>query len=158
MPLPAIDRTVDAVIDAIQTSFTAYWTGLPSPSPIAWDNDHFDPNDAAIGSGDAAAWIRFTVQHTPGLSGPAGIEDGQNKLFRRQGQIFVQVFTKLGAGRVRSNILVERALLYFETVEPPQGVWYRQPSPFEVPAETSGWYQVNVSADLVYDVLRTTTP
>lgn len=154
MPLPILSRTVDAVEDAINQSFDTYWTGFADDTPIAWPNVQFDPDTATAGADRQAAWVRFALNYTPGLSGPAGIESGSDKVFRRQGIIFVQVFVPRDSGKQRSNVLVERALLYFENVEPPQGVWYRNPGPGPG-IEDGGWWQVNVSAEVIYDVLRT---
>lgn len=143
MALPLAERTVGAIFEALAESFNTYWAGETS---VAWDNKTFRPDDVE-------EYVRFSVQHTPGASGPAGLEAGSAKRYRRLGFVFVQVFTKAGSGRARSDALVDKALKFFEVQAPPAGVAFQDPSPAEV-GRDGGWFQVNVSSGFQYDTLR----
>ena len=142
MSLPLAERTVQAVRVAINESFRRYWCC----DDIAWQNDPFDP-------ADLDEFVRFSIVHVAGASGPAGIESGAVKRFRRGGLVTVQVFTRGNSGLARSDELVEKALLFFEAEEPVAGAWYRDPSPAEAPGD-GVWRQVNVTAALTYETLR----
>lgn len=143
MPLPVQQISIGDMRQAIQRSFYDHWCDR---TRIAWGNLVFDP-------GDDDAFVRFAVNHTPNASGPAGIESGSVKRYRRRGIIFVQVFTRGNTGQDLSDELTEKALKFFETVDPVLGSWYRNPSPAEIPGDGT-WMQVNVSAELIYDTLR----
>lgn len=149
MPSPIVAQTVDDVYEAVTAAFqTDMATNQPAVL-LAWENVKFDPEDEFPTSKQTDSYVRFNLQHTPGDSGNASLG---NRYFRRNGVIIVQVFVRANTGRALSNAVVDAVLLFFEQTSVP-GIWFRGQSPSEA-GDDGSWFQVNVSAEFVYDTLR----
>lgn len=147
MPLPATDRTLFAQELIMRKAFAAHWC---EETPIVSDNVKL-PNNAP-----SDGWIKWNLSYTPGLSGQWAVGTEPTIVYRRQGLIIVQCFVSSGSGMERLAALVEKALNYFEEVEPPAGVWYENQGPS--PGTDDGkWYSRNVTTNFIYDVLRQRT-
>ncbi len=144
MPIPPLTQTVNEIYKAIERAFEAHWAAATA---IVYDNKTTDVEQFD-------EFVRLSIQPIPGLSDRAGFGPDTSILIRREALVFASVYTKHGTARNRSNELVELALRFFEELPPPAGVWFRNAGPGATIVE-SGWFGENVSANMVYDVLRT---
>jgi hypothetical protein len=97
------------------------------------------------------AWARITTRHTSGSQRSLGEEDCRR--FERRGLVSVQVFAPVGQrGLTLAHRLGTVAQDAFEG-EQSEGVWFRDAVLREVGPDAH-WYQVNVTAEFVYDVVK----
>ena len=150
MPLPIAERSIDGVYDAVMLAFVTWMATESATTEIAYENDGFDP-DEAFDSTDPHLdqWVRITMAHTPGLGGAAGL----GSVYRRFGTMIVQCFVRVNTGRLRANTQAEAVIKFFETRPVGSGIWFRNASPGEA-GDDGAWYQINVSAEFIYDTLR----
>jgi hypothetical protein len=140
--------TLSQVIDAIFDSFKDYWVANAN-TPISWPDVKFDVEDEA----DDTGWIKVSLTHIPGLETRINVETPP--VYRRQAIFSVQVFTKPGSG-VKSNYnLCQDVLNWLEVSAQTVFYWFRNPNLNEVGVDpNSGFFQVNVTATVIYDVIR----
>lgn len=145
----ATNRTVHVVSRDLALAFETHWA---SRTEIDFQNQEFDPGELFSTPGEDDAWVRWSLVHAVGAGGQATL--GQTPVYRRVAVATVQVFYRRFRGGGDPLGHIEHALLFFETATPPLGVWFRNVGPNEVGPD-GAWYQTNVLADVIYDVIRT---
>ena len=132
--------TVNEARNAVMSRFNALWN---NETPIAWDNLDYSSN--------VEEFVRISMQHNTGSQvglGPVG-----DRLFRKSGLIYVQVFTNLKTGASRSDILAEKAWDIF--LDNAGLVWFINQRINHIGRDSEGkFYQQNVSAEFIYDSIR----
>ena len=132
--------------EMIRADFLAHWEPTsPPPSgpdaPLTWDGLLFD-----IDSDDAKTYgfARLAVRHFDGNIAALG-----TRLFRRTGQIYVQVFEPADKGTEITAALAEYAVEFLE-----KGVDYARittPGILDIGPDGLGWYQRQANASFSYD-------
>lgn len=133
-------------VDLIFGEFNTVWAAnAPAPIPvIAWEDQVFDPPDTAD------SWVRVSVRHGDGdliTMGPVG-----SRVWRNDGVVIVQIFTRSGIGRENSDALAEVAILAFrgKSVGVSPCVRFRDIKPREIGPD-GPWYQQNITTSFEYD-------
>ncbi|MBU0724391.1 MAG: DUF4128 domain-containing protein [Alphaproteobacteria bacterium] len=88
---------------AVQAHFAEGWG---AETPIAWDNLAASPATAR------APWVRLSLSGSAGRQVTLGVAG--NRVFRRRGHVFVQIFTPLNTGPDRAATLADRAAALLE--------------------------------------------
>lgn len=111
--------TINEVRKSINNLFIAEWGNT---TPIALDREPFDaPEDSS--------WVRLTVRSLP--SSVETIGGKGNRRFLRPGNVYIQIFTKLGVGTKELDLLTEKAVGIFEG-ERLDDVWFNEADVYEV--------------------------
>jgi hypothetical protein len=137
--------TVAEARDEILTLFKTAW-GTNAPTvPVFYDDlDETPP--------ESGAWVKVYVNlitaRQASLAGSGGV-----RRWERFGQLYVQIFTESGLGLSLSDQLVTIVLNALEGATTPGGVWFRNVRPNEI-GRDGKWWQVNVTADFVYDQIK----
>lgn len=124
----------------IRKKFQSDWG---SETPIAFDNLNFDP------PADNGEFVRLVIDESLGSQQSVG-SDG-NRLFRRFGIVFVQIFTPTNTARLRSDELSETAYNIF--INEVNGVRFYNQSVSTV-GVVGSYYQQNIIAEFIYDALK----
>lgn len=129
--------TVSEARDAILTKFRTEWA---NETQISWDNLDYNSN--------GSEFVRVTIQYN--LGSQISLGNLNNRLFRKTGLVFVQVFTRLKESMARSDFLAQKALTIFTNNA--DSVWFRNQQINSVGREQNGkYYQQNVVAEFVFD-------
>lgn len=123
----------------IETLFATNWTA----TPITYDGVSFDPRALE-------EWVRIAVREGAGNQASCG---SSNVLFRYNGVVFVQIFTKNGLGSGRAKELADLVTPIFRS-KVVSGIHYRVPVVTVVGA-SDAWYQVNVSCEFYREEFQT---
>ena len=138
--------TYAAIHDAIRTRFKSEVADVAS-LPVEYPNAPFDTPD------DSTRWMRMSIRS--GESFQAGIGAGSVALFRRVGELIVQVFGPVqpDTGSPTGDLmdLADTIAAAFRRVSA-SNVTYMTPSVTEV-GRTGAWWQVNVNCPWYSDVL-----
>lgn len=118
-------------------------TGVVPIDKRAWDNVDF-----TIPS-DGSSWIRISVQNN--ISNHKSC--GPNKLTRREGIVFIQVFVVKDSETDEANTIIDALVAIFET-KLLAGVTFKSPNVREV-GLSEGWYQINISVPFWADDITT---
>ena len=129
--------------EMICADFFNYWNP-PMPAedaPLTWDGLPFD-----IDSNNAKTYgfARLAVRHFDGNLAALG-----TRLFRRNGQIYVQVFEPADRGTKLTATLADHAVAFLE-----RGIDYARlttPGILDVGPDGLGWYQRQANASFSYD-------
>lgn len=133
------------LVDAREAIYQAFATAWGSTTPLAFDNEKFVPPDAA-------PWVRLAVRHQ--VSNQETLGGTGNRVFLREGLVFVQVFTPEDDGQRASDVLVQQARAVFEGVNlVANGVWFNDVVVREI-GPTEGWNQVNAEAAFFYQEIK----
>lgn len=125
---------------AIRRRFAREWE---DETPVAYDDVDFTPD------GDAP-WARLTIKHAVGYQATAGAP-GSNRQ-RREGTIFVQIFTRPGGAGIKAMSLADRAADLFIGANE-DGIYYFDTTVREVGTDQFGWNLTNVVTSFRYDRL-----
>lgn len=142
--MPSITQARDDILTRFRTEWLA--DGISAGVPLVFED--FDVDLSA----STAPWARVTVRHATGRQASLSNEAGK-RTFRREGTVFVQIFTPFGDGLSLSDSLANIAARAFEGKETPFHVWFRNVRLNEI-GRDGHWYNVNVLADYEYDELR----
>lgn len=93
--------SLEAIRRAVEAHAAASW----SETPLAWDNLTYDA--AARGP-----WLRVSVSGSTGRQVTLGAPEG--RIFRRRGQVRLQLFVPAGSGPSEAAGLADRAAALFE--------------------------------------------
>lgn len=128
-----------AARDEILTLFKTAWDAQATAPPLYyWDTEQSDPvNDDT--------WARITVRHNIGANDAIS-----NRIFRREGTITVQIFTRFGEGLVNADATAKVAVDAFQGKSTPGGVWFRNVRYTEI-GQDGDWFQTQVLADFEYN-------
>lgn len=102
--------TTPTARELIYSRFITQWG---TTTPLTFDNEAFDPPEGK-------AWVRLTVRHNDSNFETLG--GVGNRRVRREGSIFIQVFTPGDKGTQKSDTLVQTARAVFEGVSFGPGV------------------------------------
>ncbi|RTL04573.1 hypothetical protein EKK58_10255 [Candidatus Dependentiae bacterium] len=127
---------------AIQGFFSSNFTAL-NANKIAWDNVAFQIPKTK------EAWIRFSIQNN--ISGYKSF--GKSKLTRREGIIFIQIFTPENTETLQASQLTDSITSIFET-KLLGGVTFQSPDAREA-GISEGWFQINISVPFYFDSITT---
>lgn len=141
MPETSITTARDAILSLFKTAWDAQ--GAPIPPVEYGDVRPFSDYDADD------EWVWVSVQHNEGNQATLG--GTGNRRFRREGVVRIEIFTPMGEGRTRADILAEEAVSAFEgQATALDGVWFRHVRIQEGGADPP-WSRTDVLADFVYD-------
>lgn len=144
MPIASFTAARDAIIGHFRTE----WNAQSAPVPEVLYQD--DKKDTPSGND---SWARVTVLHN--VSGQVTMGPPNNRRFRRQGLVTVQIFTPFGDGLTDSDIFAKVALDAFEGKETGGGdtVEFRNVRMEEI-GQNGNWHQTNVIAEFEYDEVK----
>ena len=125
----------------IQAQFELDWN---SRTEVAYPNVEYTPTRDQ-------SWVRVAVDHN--LSSQQTLGSVGNRVFRRLGLVFVQVFTEKNEGQKSSDELVKAVLDIFEGKQL-QGIWFRDARVQEIGIDEDNWFQVNISIEFQYDTIK----
>lgn len=147
MPAQSQEEVRDVLAGLVTSTWSTAATAAGVPgAPLLYD-DEGDPPD-----GDPGLWGRLALQFDTGRRITVGTDPG-TALYRRGGQLFVQVFTPHGEGPRVSDRTVEALVRALEHPGQVGGVRLRNVSP--QPGESDGtWWQVNVFAEFEFDRIQ----
>lgn len=137
--------TTTAARDTIQTTFNTAWlaqsldTGEVRPE-IAWDNLQFNPPEVL-------PFARFMIKHLAGSQETLGSVG--NRVFRKQGIIFVDLFIPKNTGMVTLEKWSATARTAFEGIQA-TGVWFRNVITLEQDPEEE-YLRALTQSDFQYD-------
>ena len=155
MALPVVATTWEVVED-IQQAFNTFWLAEPIVTFLSWDNTPAEiassGTDLTIVSSDPdVAGEGFTFLQV--LHAAGGIAALGTKRFRQIGIVSASIYAETNKGRKRSaGKIADQALRFFQT-ELIAGVTFSNQRINEVGPD-GRWWQVNVLADLLYDIER----
>ena len=148
-------RDFETATDAVLTLFKEHWDltiedVTPGYTPkIEWPNVREEETKAS--SETDKAWARIIVRHTSG--GQRTLGEDKCRRFERRGLVSVQLFAPVAQrGLTLAHRLGKVASDAFEGKEA-DGVWFRDVVLREVGPDAH-WYQVNVTAEFVYEVVK----
>jgi hypothetical protein len=123
--------TLQETYDEVFSRFKAAWDTAPNgPFEIAWPDVPLSPLLQKYITGELEEttplqpWARVTIR--PNIRDQKTLGGPGNRLFTRNGILFVEIFTPTGDGMVLSNQLCELVQDAFEGISSPYKVWYRQ--------------------------------
>lgn len=99
-----------------------------------------------------APWARFLVRHAAGAQGSLAGDNGRRR-WTRTGFVTVQIFTPIGEGLSRSDVLAKIVLDAYEGQTTSGGAWFRNARANEIGPD-GDWFQVNVLVDFEYDEVK----
>ena len=122
---------------AIYTRFISSWG---STTPIAFDNENFN------NTGNES-WVRCSVRHIP--SGADTIAPIGSRRYLRNGNAFIQIFTRSGEGTQEADRLAQQARDIFEGIRVGL-VRFNDAQIVEIPSDGL-WYNIVVEIAFEYD-------
>lgn len=129
-------------VEEMERLFREKWT----PRPCDYPNTDFDIPAAN------AIWARWRCNHFTGGQGSLANVVGKRR-WRREGTLFIQVFSPLNASEVSAYDAAEIVVQAYEGK--PSGAWFRNVRINEItPSEVSNWVQRNVLIDFEYDQIH----
>ncbi len=134
-----------AIQNALLESFTTFWAAR---TPIAYPNSNFDPA-ALLGDDLEAAWVRVYLL--------GDVEPGQVRYsnsvasdhFSRSMTITFEVYVRQNTSMDQPYTLIDNVLEYLQKPDVPNAIFTNISSPVEIGPD-GVWFQVTVSADLLY--------
>lgn len=134
-------------VDLMFGQFATEWAASSlSPVPeIAWQDVPYDPPE------DCASWARVSLKHSD--SDIVTLGGTGNRVWRTEGRLWVQCFTKLGGGRRSNDEMVEVVIDAFRGIA--LGVTSPRVRMYDVKPQEVGpdgpWFQQSVSVFFQYD-------
>lgn len=123
--------TLQETYDEILTRFKDAWDDASGgPFEVAWPDVPLTPLLQQYITGeiedttDLQPWARVTIR--PNVRDQRTLGSDGNRLWTRNGILFVEIFTPTGDGMVLSNTLCELVQNAFEGISSPHSVWYPQ--------------------------------
>lgn len=136
-----MSTTLNPAREAIYQAFSTAWGAT---TPVAFDNEKFDPPSNA-------PWVRLVVRHLVRQQNSMG--GVGSRRWRSNGLVFVQVFVPLNTGIRSSDSLAQTVRTTLEGIQLSGPVWFNDALVREV-GESDGWFQTNVEAEFVYDEVK----
>jgi len=141
-------QTYDEAIQELSAYIRTRWTAAGGVlANLAYEDQDFDP------PANKTSWARLTIKHH---SGAKSLGSGTSAVYRRRGQLTLQVFTAIGEegpGAVGARQLGGPIVQDMESVGAVGNIWFRNSVMREIGVD-GVWYQIHVQTDFVYD--RTT--
>lgn len=133
--------TINEAKKALLEYFIEHWEDR---TPISFDNSN---DKFAEGN---KPWVRVAVRTTAG--GQESLGSVGRRLFRRQGFMYFQVFTRSGTRTETSDTLVQDILDIFDGVTV-DNILIRSGSPTYTGVDGK-WYQQNVQFRIIFDEVK----
>lgn len=96
---------IDAATLGLANAWDAAWKAAQPTVPYVLDGEQFaEPNPTS-------SWVRFSIRHSTGEQ----LTQGRPARYRRKGNMMIQVFTPIDAGRAPLDLLVKSAIDAIET-------------------------------------------
>ncbi|MCM1497283.1 MAG: hypothetical protein NC124_02340 [Clostridium sp.] len=133
--------TINEAKKLLQEYFIEKWDGR---TPISYDN----ANDKLAETNKP--WVRISVRTTAG--GQESLGSPGNRMFRRQGFMYFQIFTRSGTKTETSDKLVQDILDIFDGVTV-ENILIRSGSPTYT-GNDGKWYQQNVQFRIIFDEFK----
>lgn len=135
--------TYEQAVDDMQAMVLAAWT--PTGHPIFWEAVEAERQT------DDEAWAISTIRHIGGSQENLGGVGFRS--FSRSGQIFVQIFTRIGKGLQESYQLAKVIADGFEGKSSDNGIWFRNIRINEV-GKDGTFTQTNVIIEFQYNEVK----
>lgn len=120
--------TLQETIDEILARFKEVWDTTDYAANVVWPDVPLVPALQQMIAGangvELEPWVRITIR--PNLRRLKSIAGAGNRLYTRNGILFVELFVPTGDGNTESNQLAELISNKFEGVSSPYYVWYRE--------------------------------
>src|SRR5690606_6901879 len=111
-------------IDEILARFKEVWDTTDYPENVVWPDVSLTPVIQQMIAGDDGVelepWVRVTIR--PNLRRQRSMGDAGNRLFTRNGILFVELFVPTGDGNTEANQLAELIANQFEGISSPYHV------------------------------------
>lgn len=131
--------------DAINALVTTAWNAAAPGAPLLYDN--LDSERPAV----PAFFGRVTVRFFDGRLASLGNASG-GRVYRREGLVYVQVFTPHGKGLTQANVVSEALVRAIENPGATGNIWFRDAHASEIGSD-GAYYQINVVARFQYDLV-----
>lgn len=144
MPIATIAAARDAVLAHWKTNWDV--AGIVYASlPVMYDDVKTDrPTDGGF--------LRLNLHHTGGDQRTMGSEG--NRKFERLGMLTIQVFTAIGDGQTKSDLIVDIIKNIFEGRKSSvSGIWFRAVTWKRV-GVSAGFWQTNIFVNFEYETLK----
>lgn len=123
-----MSRTLQETIDEILARFKEVWDTTDYAANVVWPDVPIAPALQEMIAGDEGTalepYVRITIR--PNLRRLKSIAGEGNRLYTRNGILFVEVFTPTGDGNTEANELCELIENQFEGVSSPYYVWFTE--------------------------------
>jgi len=139
--MPTIQETRDSIL----TIFHDAWTGANPTYPVVYQDSPVQKPSTLL------PWARVTLTHVSGRQATLCGADGSQR-FRREGVLFVQIFTPMGDGLTRSDSLTNVVIQAFEG-QRFDGGFFKNVRVNEIGPD-GDHYQVNVIAEFEWDQIH----
>lgn len=120
--------TLQETIDEILARFKEVWDTTDYAANVVWPDVPLAPAiQQMIAGADGVVlqpWVRITIR--PNLRRQRSLGNEGNRLFTRNGILFVELFVPTGDGNTESNQLAELIANQFEGITSPYHVWYTE--------------------------------
>ena len=136
-------ETYSEARDAINALVTTAWSAVAPSSPLLYDN--LDSERPATPTFFGRVTVRFFDGRQASLGSVAG-----GRVFRREGLVYVQVFTPHGKGLTQANVVSEALVRAIENPGATGNIWFRDAHASEIGSD-GAYYQINVVARFQYD-------
>lgn len=128
--------------EAIYQHFVDNWADR---TPYFFGNEEVQDSDLA----GVVRWARLTVRHTESEQETLG--NKPNRRFKRQGRLFVQVFTSAEEGEKQLDVLVEAVEEIFEAITLRDCTIYFLAATSREDGQDGKWYRMTVSVPFWYE-------
>jgi len=141
-------QTYDEAVQELSAYARAQWAAAGGiAANLTYEDHDFDP------PASKTSWARLVIKH---FSGGKSLGSGTSAVYRRRGQLTLQIFTAIGEegpGAVGARQLGGPIVQNMESVGAVGNIWFRNSVMKEIGVD-GVWYQVHVQTDFTYD--RTT--
>jgi hypothetical protein len=145
------DELRTEVLTFFKTNYDLITPSAPlglSPLPeLVYDNKSQANEDTNL------AWLRVTLKPVLGVQETLG-QSGTRR-FKRQGLLFIQIFTPLDKGMQASDHLADGIINFLEGGKTPtNNIPFNNVSPPQNMGNEGSWQQVNIDAEFIYHTLK----
>lgn len=131
--------TINEVRQLLYNTFNTSWA---NETPIAFDNDEFNPPSTDT------PWVRLVVRNR--VSNQETLGPVTLRKFLRSGSVFVQVFVPINVGLAEADRLARLARNIFEGTRLSRALWINNVDVRESGPEDD-WYQILVEGFFTYE-------
>lgn len=143
MPIPTYAEAYDAIL----TVFKDGWNTLSSPVPPVFYDDV--KNDVPSKGPWARATLDFNNNRRVTVGGGIG-----NRRWTRYGILTVQIFTPVGEGRNKADVLAQKVTDIFEGADTGyDSIFFRDVDRHDIGAH-GAWWQTNMIIRFEYDTVK----
>lgn len=129
--------------DALNLLAKTAWDAATGGAPLLYDN--VDGERPAQPTTFGRVTVRFMSGQKASLGGTSG-----GRLFRREGLLYVQIFTPHGRGPGPADAIAQALVAAIEDPGATGNIWFRDVGAQEIGSD-GGYWQVNVTARFQFD-------